>query len=86
MADAGSAGTGGQVSVRRPGVGAREGGGCLLVGADDGDDRAAAAQRGRLQRGGGAMFELRDVTDFAVTASRGIPDTRRAGPTAHDSF
>ena len=41
-----------------------------------------------LKRGTGPapLFDLRHVTDFSVTDSRGLPDTRREGPVARDKF
>jgi hypothetical protein len=41
-----------------------------------------------LRRGTGAapLFDLRGVSDFSVTASRGIADTQRAGPVAREKL
>ena len=32
------------------------------------------------------LFDLRNVTDFSVTASRNLPDTRRANAVAAEKF
>ena len=41
------------------------------------DVRDAYFDHINAERGGAALFDLRNATDFSVTASRGIPDTRR---------